>query len=710
MNRLMGSAFGRAWIGFAMAGMALAGEASEVEEVTVLAPRMDTLGLSHASVTGSRLQVDALDLPQSVSAIDQVSMQVKAQATVTDAASGTTGLTGYARAGAAGVYSWRGFTENAIATLYDGIRVQGSTVTTRQYDTFAFERIEIARGPASSLHGEGALSGAINYVRKQPHPSQDVETELLAAAGSYDSWRIGVGVNGSITDSLHARADVIRNEMGSQVHGNRTELTHAVGSLLWNVTEEVSMLFLADHFSADTDDAYWGTPVIGNRVAFALRKINYNNATDNRYRDDVDWLLWRTDWRIDDQVRVRNQAYRYEAERDWRNIGRFLWNAASAQVGRTFWEDLAYDHEALGDRLELSVDGSIAGFADQLVVGTEISRTDFASPRNYSVPFGLQQLVDPYHPAAVDFFDFGNPRVRARDTKLRQWAVFLENRLQISEQVAVQTALRRDRLDADFRRFDTRPTQSYSADYDPTTWSAGLIYKPFATGTAYLQYGRSVTPADSLLVIGDPATAAFDLTEGQGAEIGFKQIAFGGKWEWTVALYDLKQRNIPSTDPNNPASTRLIGEMSSRGAEIAVAWRPTAALLIEANAAALDAEYDTFREGAANRAGNRPPNVPRRVLNLDADYAFDTRWSAGASLRHVGDVTANTSNSVRFPSYTVSDLRVRFAFDPANDLSLFVFNVMDEVYAAWATSAGGHSVMANIGAPRTASVQWRSRF
>lgn len=31
------------------------------------------------------------------------------------------------------------------------------------------------------------------------------------------------------------------------------------------------------------------------------------------------------------------------------------------------------------------------------------------------------------------------------------------------------------------------------------------------------------------------------------------------------------------------------------------------------------------------------------------------------------------------------------AFSPANDLSLFVFNVADETYAAWATSAGGQN-------------------
>ena len=66
--------------------------------------------------------------------------------------------------------------------------------------------------------------------------------------------------------------------------------------------------------------------------------------------------------------------------------------------------------------------------------------------------------------------------------------------------------------------------------------------------------------------------------------------------------------------------------------------------------------------------------------SLDLDYGFGSRWSAGVSLRYVGD------------------------------LSLFIFNVANEAYAAWATAAGGQSVMANIGAPRTASAQWRCRF
>jgi hypothetical protein len=45
-----------------------------------------------------------------------------------------------------------------------------------------------------------------------------------------------------------------------------------------------------------------------------------------------------------------------------------------------------------------------------------------------------------------------------------------------------------------------------------------------------------------------------------------------------------------------------------------------------------------------------------------------------------------------------------------SELALFVRNVADEAYAAWATGAGGQSVMANYGVGRSVLMQFRSDF
>ncbi len=54
----------------------------------------------------------------------------------------------------------RGFSGNTISVLHDGVRLGASTIVTRNLDTVGLERVEVLRGPASVLYGEGALGGA----------------------------------------------------------------------------------------------------------------------------------------------------------------------------------------------------------------------------------------------------------------------------------------------------------------------------------------------------------------------------------------------------------------------------------------------------------------------------------------------------------------------------------------------------------------------
>jgi len=685
-------------------------ERPDIEEVIVQARPLESLGLDETSSTASRLPTRILDLPASVSLVSQESLEARGRTTVIDGAIGVTGLTGVARAGAAGVFSWRGFTENALATLYDGIRVQGSTITARQYDAFAFERIEVLRGPASSLYGEGALAGAINYVRREPARSAEPRFDVLAGVGDPDSARLALGANFELSTRVHARVDAAHQSFDTDVGGNTNRITHAVASLLIDATDSVSMLFQADRFAGRTSDAYWGTPLVDDRLDARLRKVNYNNAINDRYADDVTWLLWRTDWQVDDRWIVRNRLFDYQADRDWRNVGRFLWNPATGTVGRTFWEDLAYDHHFYGDRLEATGQTTLAGRPNAVSAGIEVSRTAFASPRNYSVPFGLQQQVDPFQPPPVDFFEYGLPRLRARETDMKQWALFVENRWEVTPRLALHGSLRKETVDVEFARYDASPAQFYSTDYSPVTWTMGASFRVAPGAAAYAQMGTSATPADSLLVIGDTTTAGFDLTRGRSAEIGFKQQTAGGRVEWSAALYRIEQRNLPSADPDNPSLSVTVGEQHAQGAELTALARPTPRWQIEANATALRARYDQFREGTADRRGNRPPNVPERVANLTVDYALTSRWSASVGARHVGDFAANTSNTILFPSATLMDAALRYRWSQASEVTLFVRNVADKAYAAWATGAGGQSVMASYGVGRSSLVQFRTAF
>jgi iron complex outermembrane receptor protein len=424
------------------------------------------------------------------------------------------------------------------------------------------------------------------------------------------------------------------------------------------------------------------------------------------YADEVLWVTLNTEWAATDNLTFNHVIYSYDAQRDWRNIGRFLWNPSTQTVGRTFWEDLGYDHKLIGTRLS----GRLEGDHYQLLLGVDASRTDFASPRQYSAPFGLQQQVDQFYPAPVDFFAFGRPRVSARETDVDQIGVFAEGRFDVTEVFAVQGAARVDQVDADFVRFDATPTARYSASYDPVSWNLGAVWKATPALNVYAQYGRSATPVDSLLVIGSSGDAAFDLTTGEGFEVGLKARWMDGRLQATLAYFDLSQSDIQSTDPNNPARAIQIGEIESRGFEGSLIINAIESVTIEANLAIVEAEYSRFVEFGALRTSNTPPNVPEVVANLFADWRFAPDWSAGVAVRAVDGFFANTSNSIRFPGYTLIDADLRWRIAPGVDVSVIGRNLGDEDYAAWATGAGGQNAMANIGAGRSVLGTVRFRY
>lgn len=59
-----------------------------------------------------------------------------------------------------------------------------------------------------------------------------------------------------------------------------------------------------------------------------------------------------------------------------------------------------------------------------------------------------------------------------------------------------------------------------------------------------------------------------ELTTGRQVEVGSKFDFWGGKGSATVAVFDIRRKNIASQDPSNPNLTVLVGEQSSRGGTV----------------------------------------------------------------------------------------------------------------------------------------------
>src|SRR5690606_15188516 len=127
--------------------------------------------------------------------------------------------------------SMRGFGGNSVSLNYDGVH-QPSTMVTRNYDAFAFERIEVLKGPSSVLYGEGALGGSINLVPKKPELDRPAY-QFMGQYGSRDTYRVAGDVNMPVGETVALRAVVsYAGSDGHVLRANKESLTANLG-LTW---------------------------------------------------------------------------------------------------------------------------------------------------------------------------------------------------------------------------------------------------------------------------------------------------------------------------------------------------------------------------------------------------------------------------------------------------------------------------------------------
>lgn len=151
--------------------------------------------LDQPSGAGSRTGLTARELPASVDAVSARTILERGDYFVRDAITRTTGLTDIASPGDGGMsFSARGFTGvNSVGLAEDGARLAVAAGTqTYPTDSWGYDRIEVLRGPASVVFGNGTVGATINAVRKSPRREAGVEG--LVGVGDHGSARLGVGL------------------------------------------------------------------------------------------------------------------------------------------------------------------------------------------------------------------------------------------------------------------------------------------------------------------------------------------------------------------------------------------------------------------------------------------------------------------------------------------------------------------------------------
>ena len=145
--------------------------------------------------------------------------------------------------------------EQAVAYIVDDVASigQGESIE----NLADIERIEVLRGPQSTLFGKSASAGAILVTTKAP--SEEFEGSVQGTLTDDDEYRILASVSGPIGDTLGYRISGYWNNWDGNVtnlydgsDGNSTENWGVRGKLRWDITDTVDAT-LTGYYSEDDD-------------------------------------------------------------------------------------------------------------------------------------------------------------------------------------------------------------------------------------------------------------------------------------------------------------------------------------------------------------------------------------------------------------------------------------------------------------------------
>lgn len=650
------------------------------------------------TTAGSRLNLTALQTPGSVESLTGTQIRERGDASVQDAISRATGISRTGTPGDGGTsLSARGFTgQGSVMQLYDGNRMyMGMGTSTFPVDTWSVERVDVLRGPASVLYGEGATGAVVNTLPKKPFEGE-IENHIRLGYGSYDRQQQALDSGGSLTDTLSYRLNLNRLRSNGFIDHGDSSSDFVSGALRWQAADNLSFT-LASDYGDQRPQNYFGTPLINGQLHKGLRDKNYNVSDDIQHYNDQ-WTRLTSEWQINDSVSATNELFYLKNQRRWQNAENY--NFTNGQLTRSGNFGIKHNQEQVGDRQTFTFKHTLFGLDSQTVTGVEYNRIRFRLASNTPFKDVLEdgQPIDINHPAPAAF-DSQSAFSPVFATTTKTVAGFAENRLQLTDQLSLITGIRRDYAHVD--RDDLRTGAQSDKTLTGNNWKAGLVYAITPDTSLYGQYSTSTDGVGGLISL-SPSQQQFDLSTAKQTEIGIKQAFWNQRGEWTLAAYHIVKKKLLTDVPGDPNLKQQVGQQSSRGLEASLDLQLPHAWELQANAAIVHAQYDDFKQDVddvqVSRDGNRPVDVPRRTANLWLSKAVTDDIRAGAGVRYVDARYADMANQNELPSYTVVDATVSWKAMRNTTLGLQLNNVFDRTYAVSQYNDGQQWI---LGEPRS---------
>ncbi|MFT4077605.1 MAG: TonB-dependent receptor [Asticcacaulis sp.] len=631
---------------------------------------------------------------------------------------------------------------SGVAVLIDGVPTSSDSMAANQLSDIA--RVEVLKGPQSTLGGRAASAGVINIVTRRP--SQVAGGDVSVMGTDDNQQRAEMFVTGPMGDkvagSLSAYGDHTQYPMQNLATGKYTATNSAGvrGKVLIQPTEDLDIMLSARSsymYSSGNNFVYNyvtpGATIFGIDAPFLSQDVllagydptdfkntKYNSISGARSRIHDNDVSLNVDWKVGEYTLSSTTAVQHETQ----------YNKQDVPIVATYF----FDNLLLANGVPQAVIDAALHFGNYQEITNDIQTASqefkIASPvdRRFNFVAGLfwsdTKVVSDNNRTWV-----ANPLINTETSDVKTLGLYGRGTYSLTDDWKLITGLRFNWDNVSYIIDQTANNAAgafYSAGSHKATTTVGdiTLQKKFgANSQAYLTYSRGYKPfayntaqqltSDATLDPVNPETI-------NHFELGTKGSYFDRKVTFDASLFHTQYKNyqIQVFDTGAAWPTPLIlsnaAEAQTEGLEIDTSWRAAQGLTFNLSAAFIDAKflsytgapcynsqttatgcitvYDTDGTTVLSQgqdlSGKPMPDSPKTKFTLGFDKRFDMAsgpfdydFSGTYAWRAKANMQANQNPETVQDAFGILNLSLT-AHSKVNDyaITLFVNNVTDQYY------------------------------
>ncbi|MFW1259889.1 TonB-dependent receptor [Vibrio parahaemolyticus] len=627
----------------------------------------------HMPQSGTKTDVEWLDVPQAVSVVTKTEMQDRGAVRLVDALDGVAGVNNTLGEGSRDQFMIRGF--DSLNDMYrDGMRDDG---TLQSYRSLAnVERVEIVKGPAGALYGRGSAGGIINLVTKRANG--DNFTHVKGSVGSNSQYVGQVDSSMAFSDKVNGRINLEYRQAGSYVDH--------VDSNDFFIAPTIRVL-PADGHTIDIDVEYAHQELVPyrgvpskNGKPVDLPVSTYFGGTNDYQESDSLRVAVDYEWRLSDQWVWNNRAAfnHIELEQKGTRQGKVTGNEVSQTVN-----NFGYD-----PRTTTTLQSELIWETNdnQLMLGADFNQIDIDLTLASDKTLPPQNIYNPVVGPTPDpgFKPF-------RDNTTTTTGVYVQDVYTWGD-LSVIGNVRYDSMDLEQQKAGAGKEK---LDDDKVSYRAGLVYRINYDTSVYASLARSWQLPYAGIYI-NPKLAEFFHTDLK--EVGAKAYLLDNALMLNAALFQIDQEQ-PQTNVDGDVIDKI--EVRHQGIELEARGQITKQWDISVGYSYLDAEDKA--------TGKKPNDVSDHLFSLWSTYQLDDNWRLGGGVKYVGDRYAGNDEAVALGDYTTVDLMAAYTTG-RHKIQANAYNILDEKYILGATNGTSGLNQIGYGAPAEFMLSYGYQF